>query len=435
MCIDKVNDESPPRSRKIVMPTQRYSYTAITLHWLIALLLAFQIALGWALEGNNSPELFARYQLHKSVGITILLLSLARLAARLFTPRPPASDGPAWTRALASTVHWLFYLVMILGPLTGWLLVSTARVQVPTLLYGLIPWPHLPVGRSWHEPAESIHGAMAWLAIGLFALHIIGALRHQWLLGKPELQRMIPFARGKAVGAAIGAIALVAGAFTAGNSIYRDKKQATTKQRPAAPVTPISAATTTPALSAEAPEAQAAEEAVAEDTKQPLADWTVASGGRLGFTARWNGEAIDGRFGRWRAAIRFSPDELANSTIRVTVDLGSADTGDGQRDDSLKSSDFFDVGAHPSAVFATRDIRHLGGDKYEARGTLDLRGTSKPATLRFTLRIEGDRAHVAGTARIDRTAFGVGQGEWAATDAIAAAVDIAFSFNATRPAS
>lgn len=132
------------------MPAQRYSYTAITLHWLIALLLAFQIALGWALEGNNSPELFARYQLHKSVGITILLLSFARLAARLFTSRPPASDGPAWTRALAGTVHWLFYLVMILGPITGWLLVSTARIQVPTLLYGIVPWPHLPVGRSWH---------------------------------------------------------------------------------------------------------------------------------------------------------------------------------------------------------------------------------------------------------------------------------------------
>ena len=64
------------------MPATRYSYTAITLHWLIALLLAFQIALGWALEGNNSPELFARYQLHKSIGITILLLSLARLAIR-----------------------------------------------------------------------------------------------------------------------------------------------------------------------------------------------------------------------------------------------------------------------------------------------------------------------------------------------------------------
>lgn len=415
------------------MPTQRYSYTAITLHWLIALLLAFQIALGWALEGNNSPELFARYQLHKSIGISILLLSLARLVIRLFVSRPPASDGPAWTRALASTVHWLFYLVMILGPITGWLLVSTARVEVPTLLFGLVPWPHLPVGRSWHEPAESIHGAMAWLAIGLFALHIAGAFRHQWLLGKPELQRMIPFARGKAVGIALGALALVGAAFVAGQMIYPDKARSVAEKGIAAPVAALPTAPSPP--TAESDEVAKTEETAPEDNTQSLADWTVASGGRLGFTARWNGEAVDGRFGRWRASIRFSPDELAKSTIRVTVDLASADTGDGQRDDSLKGSDFFDIGAHPAAVFTAREIRHLGGDRYEARGTLDLRGASKPATLRFTLRIVGDKAHVSGTARIDRTAFGVGQGEWAATDAIAAGVDIAFAFTATRPAS
>src|SRR3546814_2755342 len=77
----------------------------------------------------------------------------------------------------------------------------------------------------------------------------------------------------------------------------------------------------------EAPAEEAAKEDPVEAT-EPLADWTVASGGRLGFTARWNGEAVDGRFDRWRAAIRFSPDELAKSQIRVTVDLASADTGD-----------------------------------------------------------------------------------------------------------
>src|SRR3546814_4531411 len=112
------------------MPRTRARSIGSTSHELNVLLRAFQIALGWALEGNNSPELFARYQLHKSIGISILLLSLARLAVRLFTKRPPASDGPAWTRMLAGIVHWLFYLVMILGPLTGWLLVSTARVQI-----------------------------------------------------------------------------------------------------------------------------------------------------------------------------------------------------------------------------------------------------------------------------------------------------------------
>ena len=418
------------------MPTQRYSSAAITLHWLIAQLLAFQIALGWALEGNNSPELFARYQLHKSVGISILLLSLARLAVRLFAARPPLSDGPAWTRTLASVVHWLFYLVMILGPITGWLLVSTARVQVPTLLFGIIPWPHLPVGRGWHEPAEAIHGAMAWVAIGMFLLHVAGALRHQWLLGKTELQRMIPFAGGKAVGVAIGALALVVGAFGYGNIVHPDRNRPAAQKKVAPPF--IATAPSTPpspsAAAKEEPAADAIESETAE-SGQPLADWTVAPGSRLGFTARWNGEAVDGRFDRWRAAIRFSPDDLAKSQIRVTVDLASADTGDGQRDDTLKGSDFFDTGAHPSAIFTARDIWHLGGDRYEARGSLDLRGVSKPATLRFTLSIDGDRARVAGTARIDRTAFGVGQGEWAATDAIAGAVDIAFSVTATRPAS
>src|SRR3546814_4397076 len=137
------------------MPRTRARSIGSTSHELNVLLRAFQIAHGWSLEGNNIPELFALYRLHKSIGISILLLSLARLAVRLFTKRPPASDGPAWTRMLAGIVHWLFYLVMILGPLTGWLLVSTARVQVPTLLYGLIPWPHLPVGRALHEPARS----------------------------------------------------------------------------------------------------------------------------------------------------------------------------------------------------------------------------------------------------------------------------------------
>ncbi len=419
------------------MTTERYSISAIAIHWLIALLLAFQIALGWALEGDNSPELFARFQLHKSVGITILLLSVARLAIRFASPRPPAVEGPAWAKTLSGSVHALFYLVMIVGPLTGWLLVSTARIKVPTLIYGVLPWPHLPVGRDWHEPAEVVHGAMPWLAIGLFALHVAGALRHQWLWGKPELQRMIPFASGKAIGAAMGALAFVGAAFLAGGMVYPDAARPVAEKNGAAPLpaVPIPAAPVRPEAKKEAPPAPEKAEPAPGGADKPLADWTVAPGGRLGFTARWNGEAVDGRFGQWDAAIRFSRDDLAASRIRVTVDLASADTGDSQRDDSLEGSDFFDVAVHPSAVFAARDVRHIGGDRYEARGSLDLHGITKPVTVGFTLRIDGDRARVAGTARIDRTAFGVGQGEWATTDAIADGVDIAFSFSATRPAS
>src|SRR3546814_17575117 len=96
----------------------------------------------------------------------------------------------------------------------------------------------------------------------------------------------------------------------------------------AAPVAP-QAVPAAPLVEDKAPVEDATKEAPVE-AKEPLADWTVASGGRLGFTARWNGEAVNGSFGRWRAAIRFSRDDLAKSNIRVTIDLASADTGDGQ---------------------------------------------------------------------------------------------------------
>lgn len=422
------------------MRPQRYSTAAITLHWALALLLAFQISLGWTMEGPNTAELFARFQLHKSIGILILVLSLIRLAIRFTAPRPAPSEGPPWAHALAGLVHALFYVVMIAGPITGWIIVSTARVQVPTLLFGAIPLPHLPVGRALHGPAEAAHSAMAWLAIILFLMHVAGALRHQWLLGKPELQRMIPFARGRAVNTAIGAVLLVIAAMFVAKTVYPDKPKP--EEVMAAPGNAADNAMNDSAANAVENAAIALNEAatatntaaanVAEATKQPLANWAVSSGGRLGFTARWNGDAVKGSFKSWQAAIRFSPDDLAGSTIRVTIDLGSVDTADSQRDSSLTGSDFFDTGVHPRATFTSRSIRHLSGDRYEAAGTLDLHGVSKPTTVRFTLKIVGDKATVSGTSRIDRTSFGVGSGEWATTDSIAGAVDIDFAFSATR---
>lgn len=418
------------------MSPTRYSYAAIALHWVIAFALAFQIALGWALDGPDTLELFSRYQLHKSVGITILVLSLLRLAIRFTAPRPAPSDGPAWTRMLASAVHALFYVVLIAGPLTGWILVSTARVQVPTLLWGAIPWPHLPVGRGWHDPAEAVHGLLAWVAIGLFLLHIAGALRHQWLLGKPELQRMIPFARGRAVPVAIGALLLISGAMALGGSIYPDRAAPDPSPARDRPVEPAPAETAAAAENTQMPASEAEAEAETEEepvkAPEPLSPWAVEPGGRLGFTASWSGQAIEGRFENWRAEIRFSPDQLETSSIRATVDLASVGTGDGQRDSSLKGSDFFDTAAHPAAVFTANSFRRAGDDRYEARGTLDLRGVARPVTLRLRLRIKEDRAEVRGTARIDRTDFGVGQGQWASTDAIAGKVDIDFSFSARR---
>jgi polyisoprenoid-binding protein YceI len=168
------------------------------------------------------------------------------------------------------------------------------------------------------------------------------------------------------------------------------------------------------------------------DTREQLVYWVITPGGRLGFTAQWNGDAVNGSFGRWTGKVRFSPDDLPNSTIRAEVDLASTSTADSQRDDMLQGSDFFNVAAHPKAVFNAASMRHLGGNRYRASGSLSMHGASRPVSLDFTLDIKGDVAKVSGSTRLNRTSFGVGSGEWAATDQIAESVVVNFAFSARR---
>jgi len=122
---------------------ERYSKGAIALHWLIALALAGEIALGFAMPKDASG--FAEYQLHKSIGITILLLSLVRLGWRFTHVQPVPLEGGV-TGFLAKAVHVGFYAFMIAMPLTGWALVSSDPIDVPTVLFGVVPLPHLPPG-------------------------------------------------------------------------------------------------------------------------------------------------------------------------------------------------------------------------------------------------------------------------------------------------
>ena len=182
--------------------TARYSRTAMLLHWALAFLLVFNFALGERTEDlRQGPELFWVMQLHKSIGITVLLLSFWRLGLRLVTKRPAkAADGPVLQLA-SSAVHWGFYAVMILVPLSGWVLVSTAKVQLPTLLFGAIPWPHLPNwGHDVHEAAEEVHEIFAKLMLPLIALHVVGAIRHQFLLKDALVERMVPARRVSLIG-------------------------------------------------------------------------------------------------------------------------------------------------------------------------------------------------------------------------------------------
>ena len=180
---------------------RRYTAIAIGLHWLIALGVLGLLAIGLAMTQLDLAPMrrFQLYQWHKSVGITVLLLSLLRLGWRL-THRPPPLPAtlPPIERRGAHAVHGLLYGLIIGMPLVGWALVSASPFNIPTVLYGLVPWPHLPVLPDLPDKApieaglKLLHAAGAWILIGLFVLHAGAAMRHHLILRDDTLRRMLP---------------------------------------------------------------------------------------------------------------------------------------------------------------------------------------------------------------------------------------------------
>ena len=165
----------------------------------------------------------------------------------------------------------------------------------------------------------------------------------------------------------------------------------------------------------------------------PAPMWVVDQrASKLGFNSSMAGEAFAGQFNRWQAAIRFDPKNLAGSSVQVRIDLASARTGSSDRDEALPGEDWFNVAKFGVATFTARTFRDLGGGRYQAAGTLSLRGVTRPLALAFQLRIQGNQARMVGNTVIDRHAFGVGQGQFAGADSIPFAVRVNVSLNAKR---
>lgn len=431
-------------------PPSRYTTVAIILHWLIAAAIIFQIILGWRMgDGPKGPTTYAIFQLHKSIGITILLLSLGRLAWRLTHRPPPHPVGqPRWETIASQVVHVAFYVIMIGLPVTGWIIVSTSRLPIPTVLFGAIPWPHLPFlpelaagpKHLWNQVGELGHGLLVKTTYLLLALHLGAVAKHQILDRDAVFGHMAAGAKPgwkepRAWLAAAGLIAVVAAGY-----LYMPSVKAKT---PAAPVPapevqwrgkPALVQNAAPAEQTPSAEAATAPAAPAESDKalkDPVA-WTVAKSSTLGFSAAWEDNTIQGQFKRWTADILFSPDALDRSKLTVSIDMASAATGDDQRDASLPSEDFFAAATHPKAVFTASKFRKTGEGRFVADGVLDLRGVKKPVSLPFSLKIDGDTATARGVTTLDRTVFGVGQGEWASTSEIGAKVKVSFAIAAKR---
>ena len=163
--------------------------------------------------------------------------------------------------------------------------------------------------------------------------------------------------------------------------------------------------------------------------------WVVdKAASKIGFSGAMSGQPFYGALRRWDATIRFDPKALATSSINVQIDTRSAATGDPSRDEALPSADWFSAAAFPRATFAANQFKDLGAGRYQAIGSLTLRGVTRPVTLPFTLDVQGEVATMQGALTLDRRAFGVGQGQFASGDTVAAAVRVNVSIRAKRGA-
>jgi len=174
----------------------RYTNVAVTLHWLIAALVVTQLILGWSMIEIPKQPVGVRafwFNLHKSNGLTIAFLAVARIAWRIRHPAPPLpASVPAWQRRAAATSHALLYACLLGMPLVGFL--GSTFSGYPIKYFGLA----LPQWGFASPPLKdffsAVHLGFAWLFMTLIALHAGAALKHLLINRDGVFSRMWPSA-------------------------------------------------------------------------------------------------------------------------------------------------------------------------------------------------------------------------------------------------
>jgi cytochrome b561 len=187
-------------------PSERYTRTAIALHWIIALAVAVQFTWGWTMQtiAKQPPGLRAdAFNVHKSIGLTILSLMILRALWRWRHPAPPLPAMPAWQATLARANHGVIYACLFLMPLAGYL--GSVFSGYPVKYFGIT----LPAW-GWKDEAiknamSAAHFTVSWVLLAAVVLHVAAAVKH-WLWDRDGLASRMGLGRaGSGVSAAAGA--------------------------------------------------------------------------------------------------------------------------------------------------------------------------------------------------------------------------------------
>ena len=163
------------------------------------------------------------------------------------------------------------------------------------------------------------------------------------------------------------------------------------------------------------------------------ATWTIdAAKSKIAFSGTQTDQKFTGMFKAWTGTIDFDPAKPEAAHVLITIDSGSAATGDTQRDEALPGEDWLNAAKFPKATFEATGFTPKGGTNFETTGKLSIRDLSKDVVLPFTLTIDGDTAHAVGSAKLVRTAFGVGQGAWSTDEYVSFDVGVDVDLTAKK---
>ena len=173
---------------------QRYSSTAIALHWLMAVMIIANFTLGLVMVdiAGLTPAKLRYFSWHKWAGVTILLLATVRLLWRLSHPAPALPDTmPAWEKLAARASHTLLYVLLFAVPLSGYF--YSLAAGVPVVYFGVVELPVLIDKDAALKPVlQTVHYGLNMLLAATVALHVLAALKHQFIDRDSVLKRMLP---------------------------------------------------------------------------------------------------------------------------------------------------------------------------------------------------------------------------------------------------
>ena len=368
--------------------SERYGGVTKTFHWVTALLIFTLIPTGWfanQLPYETDAQLAQKawlFSLHKTVGVTVFFVALARMLWAASQPKPGLLHPDRKLESMAAeTVHWLLYGALVIVPLSGWISHAAAEGFAP------IWWPLgqnlplIPKSVGIEHFFAGVHFVTTKVLIAALFLHIAGALKHHVIDRDDTLRRMLP-----------------------GRSWAPTPPQQRHTIRPflAALVIWAAAVGLGGYLATAGNAHQAAPDVALEEV---TSDWHVTEG-TIEITVIQFGNEVTGSFADWTADVTFDETLTTQEVGHVTTTIAIPSLTLGSVTQQAMGPDFFDAENHATAVFDAVIQRAVDG--YEAVGDLTIRGNTVPVTMFFNLTLEGDTAEMLANLSLDRRNFNIG---------------------------